>query len=226
MSGPTLLVIAKEPVPGRSKTRLSPPCTPEQAAALADAALRDTLIAVAAVDAPRRVLVLEGRPGPWLPEGFEVVPQRAGGLDERLAGAFEATGGPAFLVGMDTPQLTPEDITAGVRALERPGVEAVVGGADDGGYWAIGLKAPDPRVFRGVPMSEDDTGSAQRERLRRLGLTWTELRMLRDVDTIADAEAVAAEAPGSAFARTLAAMRSEGLADAPDGEQSVPEAAP
>lgn len=226
MSAPVLLVIAKEPVPGRSKTRLTPPCTPEEAAALAEAALRDTLAAVAAADAPRRVLVLEGRPGGWLPEGFEVVPQREGGLDERLAGAFDAAGGPAFLVGMDTPQVTVTDIAAGLEAMGRPGVDAVLGGADDGGYWAIGLRTPDPRVFRGVPMSVDDTGAAQRARLGELGLVWAELRSMRDVDDIVDAEAIAAEAPGSEFARALAGIRPGGLAQAPDGEEPVTEAAP
>src|SRR5690242_13674278 len=81
----TLLVIAKEPLPGRVKTRLTPPYSPREAAELAAAALGDTLEAVRATPARRRVLVLDGRPGPWLPAGFEVVPQVPGGLDVRLA---------------------------------------------------------------------------------------------------------------------------------------------
>src|SRR5690606_12164251 len=103
----TLLVIAKEPRPGRVKTRLTPPFTPGQAARLAEAALTDTLHAVAAAPALRRVLVLDGSPGPWLPPGFDVVPQGTGGLDERLADAFAPCGGPALPLGLDTPQLTP-----------------------------------------------------------------------------------------------------------------------
>lgn len=99
----TLLVIAKEPRPGWVKTRLTPPFTASEAAALARAALADTLSAVAAAPASRRVLVLDGTPGPWLPPGFDVVPQCAGGLDERLAGAFAGCDGPALLIGMDTP---------------------------------------------------------------------------------------------------------------------------
>ena len=71
----TLLVIAKQPVPGRVKTRLVPPCTYEQAAALAEAALADTLRTAATVPARRRVLVLDGEPGPWLPPGYDIVPQ-------------------------------------------------------------------------------------------------------------------------------------------------------
>src|SRR6201997_2625355 len=103
----TLLVIAKQPLPGRVKTRLAPPCTHEQAAALAEAALAATLHTVLPVPAARRVLVLDGEPGPWLPPGFDVVPQCGGPLDERLAAAFAGADGPALLIGMDTPQITP-----------------------------------------------------------------------------------------------------------------------
>ena len=116
---PTLIVIAKAPVPGRVKTRLSPPCTPDQAAALARAALQDTLDAAACAAAGRRVVALDGAPGDWLPSGFEVIAQRGDGLGERLACAFEDVGGPAFLIGMDTPQVTPALLDAGLRAVER-----------------------------------------------------------------------------------------------------------
>ena len=102
-----LVVIAKAPVAGRSKTRLTPPCTPEQAAGLAEAALADTLAAVAATPCDERVLVLDGDPGAWLPAGFEVIPQCEGGLGERLASAFSHHGGPTLLIGMDTPQVSP-----------------------------------------------------------------------------------------------------------------------
>jgi rSAM/selenodomain-associated transferase 1 len=199
---PALLVIAKEPIPGRVKTRLTPPCTPTQAAALAAAALADTLAAVAAArGASRRVLVLDGRPGSWVPAGFDVIPQRGRGLAERLAAAFADVGGPALLVGMDTPQLTPALLEAGLDAVRAGG--AAFGAALDGGYWGIGLQRPDPAVFAGVPMSEDHTGAVQRARLAVLGLATTSLPPLRDVDTIADARAVAEEAPDGAFAAAL-----------------------
>jgi uncharacterized protein len=206
VSGTALVVIAKEPLPGRAKTRLCPPCTPEEAAALAEAALRDTLLAVRAARSSRRVLVLDGRPGPWLPDGFEVRPQRGGGLGDRLAAAFEDVGQPALLVGMDTPQVTPELIEAGVGVLESDGVDAVLGPARDGGYWAVGLRRPDAEVFRGVPMSTSGTLAAQRARLTELGLDHAELPPLRDVDTLEDARAVARDAPGTHFARALAVV--------------------
>jgi rSAM/selenodomain-associated transferase 1 len=201
---PAVLVIAKAPVPGRVKTRLCPPCTPEEAAALARAALQDTLAAAAAAGAGRRVLVLDGEPGAWLAPGWEVLPQRGIGLAERLAAAFEDAGAPAFLVGMDTPQLTPALIRAGIEALARH--DAAFGPAADGGYWGIGLRRPRRAVFAGVPMSEARTGAVQRRRLELLGLRTAVLPTLLDVDTIAAARAVAAVAPASRFAETLAGI--------------------
>ncbi|MFI9285532.1 TIGR04282 family arsenosugar biosynthesis glycosyltransferase [Streptomyces werraensis] len=195
----TLLVIAKEPRPGRVKTRLTPPFTPEEAAALAEAALADTLDAVARTPARRRVLVLDGAPGPWLPAGVEVVPQCAGGLDERLAGAFAGCDGPALLIGMDTPQVTPELLT-----VDFADCDAWFGPAVDGGFWALGLADPDPHLLRGVPMSTPRTGAAQRRRLD--GLRVRDLPLLRDVDTARDAAAVADAAPDGGFAARLARL--------------------
>jgi rSAM/selenodomain-associated transferase 1 len=197
-----LLVLAKEPRPGRVKTRLVPPCTPVEAAALAEAALRDTLdVAARSRGAGRLVLVLDGSAPAWLASGVEVIAQRGGGLAERLAAAFADAGEPAFLIGMDTPQITSALIDAGLAAVEH--ADAAFGPAADGGYWGIGLRRADDAVFRGVPMSEPGTGAAQLRRLLALGLRTSLLPQLRDVDTIADAHAVAAVAPRSRFARAL-----------------------
>ncbi len=199
-------VIAKAPLPGRSKTRLCPPLSLWQAAILAEAALRDTLAAVAEVEVPRRVLILDGAPGRWLPEGFEVVRQRGSGLDERLANAFADLGGPALIIGMDTPQVSSETLGVAVEQLEQS--PAVLGPALDGGYWAIGMREPDCDALLGVPMSTPYTLAAQRARLRALGLPVTDLDALQDVDTYADAVAVAAAAPRTRFAAALAMIGS------------------
>ncbi|HVL80330.1 MAG TPA: TIGR04282 family arsenosugar biosynthesis glycosyltransferase [Actinomycetota bacterium] len=197
-----LIVMAKEPRPGRSKTRLCPPCTPEEAARLAEAALSDTLEAVSRARVGRRVLCLDGEPGPWIRDGFEVVPQHGDGLDERIAAAFAEVGGPAALVGMDTPQVTPDLLELALEALEH--TDASLGMSSDGGWWVMGLRRPDPRTVTGVPMSTDETGRLQRERLAELGLSVTDLPVLRDVDTFDDAVAVAGGIPGSRFAAALA----------------------
>lgn len=216
MSASALLVIAKAPVAGLVKTRLCPPCSPRQAAALAEAALRDTLEAALATPASRHVLVLDGEAPAWLPASLEVVPQRGADLAERLSAAFaDAAAGPALLVGMDTPQVTPALLAEGLECARE--FDAVLGPAPDGGYWAVGLRAPQAAAFTGVPMSSSSTCSAQRRRLVELGLAVKDLPVLCDVDTMADARAVAAEARGSRFARALVASGHAG-----DDQEPVP----
>jgi rSAM/selenodomain-associated transferase 1 len=199
-----LIVIAKEPVPGRVKTRLTPPFTPRDAALLAEAALTDTLAAAAAAPVARRVLALAGSPGPWLPAGFEVIAQSGGGLDERLGHAFaDAYAGlaqPMVLIGMDTPQVTPPLLAAAVTPLVTGEADAVFGPAADGGFWLLGLRRPDAALTVGVPMSTSDTGRIQLERLRAAGLRVAAVPELTDVDTVTEAEQVAAAIPGSHFA--------------------------
>ena len=203
----TVIVVAKEPVAGSVKTRLCPPCTPVEAAALAEAALADTLEAVARANLDRRVLVLDGRPGGWLPAGFEIIPQRGGSFAERLDGAwFDAVGGRpgcTVQIGMDTPQVTS---TVLEDALDRLAVvPSVIGPAPDGGWWALGLREHLPGLFHGVPMSAADTCTRQEARLAALvGTAPERLAFLQDVDHIADARAVATLAPGIRFARALA----------------------
>jgi uncharacterized protein len=214
-----LVVISKAPLPGRCKTRLCPPCEPVEAARLGEAALRDTLAAVAHTPARRRLLALDGQPGPWLRPGFELRAQRGGDLGERLGHALGAARGAALVVGMDTPQLTPALLAAAGRRLLEPGVDAVLGPALDGGYWTIGLRRPDPRVFEGVPMSTARTGDMQLRRLRALGLRVAILPTLRDVDTMDDALSVAREAPGTRFALAVRELSAD---HATDDEQPVP----
>ncbi|MFD4986111.1 DUF2064 domain-containing protein [Streptomyces sp. NPDC058374] len=202
----TLLVLAKEPVPGRVKTRLTPPFTPQEAAELAAASLADTLRTVLTLPARRRVLVLDGRPGPWLPPGIEVRQQVAGGLDERIAAAFAECAGPTLLIGMDTPQLAAAHLAPALSPEAWDGCDAWFGPAEDGGFWALGLAVPRPGLVRGVPMSQPHTGRLQRARLTGAGLAVRDLRELRDVDEAEDAAHVAAEAPGGRFAATLARL--------------------
>jgi rSAM/selenodomain-associated transferase 1 len=206
MTPVALLVIAKPPLPGRAKTRLTPPCTAAEAAALAEAALLDTLDVVSRTETHRRVLVFDGDGERWRPPGFELIAQRGDGLAERLAAAFEDVGEPAVLVGMDTPQLTPRLLGGAIAALNRPGVDGVIGPATDGGYWSIGLRRAHRGVFDGVPMSVEHTYAAQRARADALGLRVEEQPPLRDVDTIEDARAVARETPASRFAQALAGI--------------------
>lgn len=212
----TVLVMAKAPVAGRVKTRLCPPLLPEQAADLAAAALLDTL---AAANGFPTVVALHGsiaaaqrrRALGTALLGCTVLPQRGSSFGDRLAAAHvdAAAGGygPVLQVGMDTPQLTPSLLRDALDALADPSVDAVLGPATDGGWWALGLRsAADARVLRDVPMSRSDTGALTRAALVSLGLRVAMLPALTDVDTAADAEQVARSAPATCFADAWRAL--------------------
>jgi rSAM/selenodomain-associated transferase 1 len=211
-----VVVMAKEPLAGAVKTRLCPPLSYDQAAALARAALLDTMNAVSASGARHRVLALEGRPGAWCRSGFDVIAQRGGDFGVRLAGAIDDAWArapiPVLVIGMDTPQVQGPDLDRAVEPMLRapttngdPPV-AVLGPAEDGGYWAIGVGCPIAGLFDGVPMSTNRTYAAQLERLGALGVSCTVIDGLRDVDEMADALVVAEVAPATRFAAVLKPM--------------------
>ncbi|NUR58155.1 MAG: DUF2064 domain-containing protein [Catenulispora sp.] len=208
----TLIVIAKTPVPGRVKTRLTPPFTPVQAAALAEAALEDTLRAVRETGVDHRLLVLDGAPRTTWQRDFTVVPQVPGTLDRRLAAAFAAAAahdpGPVLLVGMDTPQITADLLRSCLPAGSQ---DATLGPADDGGFWCLGFREPRRQeldaLLVGVPMSTGHTGADQLRRLRQAGLRVRLTPALRDVDTVEDAAHVAALIPQAAFGVRFRGLR-------------------
>ncbi|ONI61548.1 glycosyltransferase [Leifsonia sp. ALI-44-B] len=222
----TLIVIAKETIPGKVKTRLHPPLSYEQAAEVAAAAIQDTLAAASAVDVDRRILYFDGNLFPPGSEDYEVVPQGTGDLDVRLAHIFDHCTGPTVLIGMDTPQLdaqvlrdmfarwaAEDEATSTSDADTDAGTTDVFFGfANDGGFWTLGMREPDGSLIRGVPMSQDDTGRVQLDRLKAVGLGVSLVPELVDVDTIDDARTVATLAPHTRFAETL--RRIEGTTSA------------
>lgn len=219
-----LLVLAKAPEPGLVKTRLCPPLTAAQAADLAAAALLDTLDAVGAVPDGRVVVALAGRRRAAARRRqletalrrVTVVGQHGPDLGHRIAAAHGAVavllpGRPVLQLGMDTPQVEPALLDEAAAPLRRcagrGSVDAVLGPATDGGWWALGLR--DPRaaaVIAQVPTSRDDTGEATLHALRRAGLRVGLLPALSDVDTIADVAGVACAAPRTRFAAAVAAL--------------------
>lgn len=199
----TLIIIAKECIPGRVKTRLHPPFSYEQAATLALAALSDTFVAASALKASRRILLFDGNHLPLGSEPYDVIPQVSGELDMRLAAIFDEVSGPTVLIGMDTPQLDATVLAPLFEVSAFAENDAWLGFANDGGYWTIAMKEPDGSLIRGVPMSREDTGARQLERLTSAGLRVGLLPELVDVDTIDDARLVAGIAPDSNFARVF-----------------------
>ncbi|SCL32422.1 hypothetical protein GA0070624_4472 [Micromonospora rhizosphaerae] len=214
-----LLVVAKAPAPGQVKTRLCPPATADQAAEIAAAALLDTLDAVAATPGVTPVLAVGGDLGRAARRadllralrGWPILDQRGATFADRLVAAHADVadrfpGSPVLQIGMDTPQLRAPMLDRAVRRLAGTGL-AVLGPAADGGWWALGLRDPrQAEALLGVPMSRGDTGLRTRRALRASGLRVASLPMLSDVDTMADAVAVAAIAPHGRFAAAVAAV--------------------
>jgi glycosyltransferase A (GT-A) superfamily protein (DUF2064 family) len=204
----TLLIVAKAPVPGFAKTRVADSVGPAAAADLAAAALLDTLdIGMCCFDDVVVALAGDLSASARAEELAEtlaetrVIQQRGDGLAERLAHAHvDAAGrGPVVQIGMDTPQVSVDDLVAAEAFVRSDG--AVLGPAIDGGWWLLGLAdARRAEALIGVSMSADDTGIRTREAIAGdLPL----LRELRDMDTWADAMAIAATVPGRRIAESV-----------------------
>jgi glycosyltransferase A (GT-A) superfamily protein (DUF2064 family) len=203
-----LVVIAQEPRPETMDGRLSPPWTLAQAAAVREAALADTLDTVAATPASRRVLALDGEPGTWLPAGFDVVAPRRGSLGNLLFGAFEdcfhVSTEAVVLIGMDTPQVTSDQLLTTEFLLDTS-ADAVVGATPGGGTWLIGLSYLHPGAFAGVPASDDDTAQAQIDRLRDCGYRVAVTDELVELGDASSAVDLAARLEGTRLAAAVAA---------------------
>jgi uncharacterized protein len=207
-----VLVVAKAPVPGQAKTRLGDVVGHLESADIAAAALLDTIDACSAFAGDHRChLALTGELddacrgeeirdalGSW-----HVFDQRGDSLGERLAHAHldlaaEARG-PVVQVGMDTPQLTPDLLSEAADRIGPGG--GVLGPATDGGWWLLGLADPKrAAALSRVPMSTSRTAFDTRRALTGWGVRLVTTSALRDVDTVFDAELVAAYAPGTRFA--------------------------
>ncbi|MBB6629574.1 DUF2064 domain-containing protein [Nocardioides sp. KIGAM211] len=214
-----MLVVAKAPVPGRVKTRLGADIGMDEAAGIAAAALVDTLAACRdAVGAEQCTLSLDGDLADAvrgdelldLVEGWAVHPQVGDDFAARLVHAHAGVAdgpGPVVQVGMDTPQVTPGLLLDAAGALGDG--DAVLGPADDGGWWVLVLRDPAAAAaLADVPMSTPTTYDDTRRALEDRGLTVSTTATLRDVDTVPDADLVAEVAPGSHFARAWSACRS------------------
>lgn len=200
MSRPSVLVVAKAPVPGLAKTRIARTVGDARAAELAAAALLDTLDAATA-SGMRVVVAMTGDLARAsrrddLTEtlaGVAVVAQRGRGLGARLANAHaDADEGHGVVqIGMDSPQVTAADLSVAAAMLGTH--RSVLGPATDGGWWLLGVRSADQAtVLAGVPMSTDTTGALTRE---ALGGTVGAVRTLNDMDEWSDAESIAAAHP-------------------------------
>jgi glycosyltransferase A (GT-A) superfamily protein (DUF2064 family) len=213
-----MLVVAKAPEPGRAKTRLAATVGDRVAAEIAAAALLDTLDAAAAAPFAARVVALTGNLDAAADaaeircrlESFTVIGQRGDDFADRLANAHAdahsmSAGLPVLQIGMDTPQVTDELLISCARRLLQ--AQAVLGPACDGGWWILGLQtAAAAECFRGVPMSQPDTGERTLKALRDNGIDVTPVELLTDFDVVDDVAAVRGACdPASRFARVTRA---------------------
>ncbi|GAA1729412.1 TIGR04282 family arsenosugar biosynthesis glycosyltransferase [Aeromicrobium alkaliterrae] len=213
MTAPTLLIVAKAPVPGLAKTRIGRVLGHARAAEIAAASLLDTLETAATVGWPVVVAMTgdlsratRGAEITAALSDVRVVEQRGETFAERLAHAhLDADAGHGVVqVGMDSPQVTRDDYKQAGRALARG--TTVLGPASDGGWWLLGVqRGTDAAALADVPMSRDDTADRT---IEALGGQVDLLRTLTDMDTWADALAIAADLPGT----HLAAVVAEGAA--------------
>ncbi|MFO7682045.1 MAG: TIGR04282 family arsenosugar biosynthesis glycosyltransferase [Chloroflexota bacterium] len=209
----TLLVVAKQPAPGQTKTRLCPPLTPNQAASLYDCFLRDTLDTMRQVPGVQRVIG-------YLPENAadyfrQLAPdmglafQRGDSLGERLdhlLTAVLANGAQkAVIMDSDSPTLPAAYLSQAFDLLDD--VDVVLGPTRDGGYYLIGLKWPQPHLLRQVQMSTRHVLSDTLALAESTGLTVSLLPAWYDVDTIDDLYQLADEIAGLSDPTRTAATR-------------------
>jgi rSAM/selenodomain-associated transferase 1 len=209
----TLLVVAKKPAPGQTKTRLCPPLTHAQAADLYDCFLRDTLTIMRHVPDVRRVIG-------YLPEGaqdyfrqlapdMELSPQRGASLGERLDHLLTEAllGGSrrAVVMDSDSPTLPAGYLRQAFDDLTK--ADVVLGPTRDGGYYLIGVKQPQPFLLREVQMSTPRVLADTLALAEEGGLTVSLLPTWYDVDTIEELHQLDGEMAGLSVNGTAVATR-------------------
>lgn len=201
-----ILVMAKEPRPGQSKTRLAAEIGVERAAQFAEALLLDTLELAQGSTHPVLVAYAPADARAWFEARAPTVarwPQPGGDLGDRmLAAGREAQRRGAsrwLIIGMDSPQMPAALFDEALAALEHSDV--CIGPARDGGYYLIGMRSPEPELFRDVPWSTPEVLKVTLERCEAAGLAVTVLNAELDVDdgdSLQRLESVLKERPGAA----------------------------
>jgi uncharacterized protein len=195
-----LVVMAKAPRPGKVKTRLSPPLTPDQASALNICFIRDTTENIQQVTEASNSAGLvaytpvgdESAFDGLLPSGFQLLAQRGDGFGERLLYTCEdlfACGfGAVCLIDSDSPTMPQDALLQAVERLSLAGDRMVLGGSDDGGYYLIGMKRLHHRLFEQIDWSTERVFEQTLERAREIGLSAEPLPTWYDVDDAATLE--------------------------------------
>jgi rSAM/selenodomain-associated transferase 1 len=200
-----LAVMAKAPRPGKVKTRLSPPLTLDQAAAINICFLQDTTENLAAVAASGSAAgIISYTPvgderlfDNLLPAGFALISQRGNGFGERLFATTEdllASGyGSVCLIDSDSPTVPAAAFEQAAAELAKPGDRIVLGPSNDGGYYLIGLKRAHPEPFDNITWSTSAVCEETLAAANAAGIETVVLPLWYDVDDAATLETVVAE---------------------------------
>ena len=184
-----LIVVAKRPAPGGTKTRLSPPLTPELASQLYECFLLDTLEQMRWVKDTQKVIAYFGEPGYFhgLAPDFQLIQQQGADLGTRLDHALTAYLSLGYqrvvIMDSDSPTLPPVHLSGSFGALA-DGADVVLGPCEDGGYYLIGMKKPNPRLLREVHMSTPTVAKETIALAKEEGLNLVCLPAWYDVDDL------------------------------------------
>ena len=202
--GPVLGVFAKQPLPGRVKTRLTPPLSPAAACGLYGVALRESVTRFAM--GPAAVVLCWAGRRSWFSRGYPGVPllsQGRGDLGARLtrvtAALFAAGGGPVAVAGSDSPDLPLPLLDEAFAALAAADVSAIP--CTDGGYALLALRRPAPGLFSDIPWSTAGVLAATQERATALGLRFATVGKWDDVDDLPSLQRLLERSPECATAR-------------------------
>lgn len=218
---PALIVFARVPEPGRVKTRLVPPLTPDEAAALYDAMLRDALDAYAGLGAAVRLYFAPSEqpvPPDLVPEGISVHTQQGDDLGARMRRAFLETflagHQQAVVIGTDHPTLPLDFVQMAFEGITEKNTIAL-GPSDDGGYYLLGSHGFFPALFEGMTYSHADVLAQTLDRAAGLDADVTILPPWYDVDDAAALIRLRADldAMPDAAPRTRAVFLGTGLAE-------------
>lgn len=197
---PALIVFCREPIAHQAKTRLLDAITPEAAAALSDAFIRDALAKAVAVRPSRIVIAASAPDGAAASKyfrrlarrfGADLIDQGKGSLGQRMARSlapFCPRG--ALLIGTDTPSLPAESLAFSLDTLARSSV--VIAPSLDGGYYAIGVRGTMPPIFTGIRWGTAGVFAATLNRIKRTRVAYRVGPAWYDVDRWADVILLAA----------------------------------
>jgi uncharacterized protein len=203
-----LTVMAKAPRPGKVKTRLSPPLTPEQASELSIRFIRDTTENIQHVTETSNSAGLvaytpvgdEAAFDGLLPSSFRLLPQRGQGFGERMLyiceDLFAAGFSAVCILDSDSPTMPQQALLQAVEGLSRAGDRMVLGGSDDGGFYLLGVKRLHPRLFEQIDWSTDRVFNQTLERAKEIGLEAELLPNWYDVDDAGTLERLRQELAG------------------------------